>query len=141
MLAKADPARLASLWADVVADLGGAPPHEVLRPAETGLVMVRGRMGGNGDAFNVGEMTATRTVIRLESGEVGVGYVSGRDRTHATTAALADAMLQTSTRAERVKRLIDSLADEQAAARDLAARKAAATRVDFFTMVRTRGPG
>ncbi len=31
-----------------------------LRATETGLVMLRGRIGGDGDRFNVGEATVTR---------------------------------------------------------------------------------
>jgi alpha-D-ribose 1-methylphosphonate 5-triphosphate synthase subunit PhnG len=138
VLAQAAPEEVAEAWAA----LEVAPEYEVLRPPETGLVMVRGRAGGTGGAFNLGEMTATRAVVRLKSGETGVGYVSGRDKTHALTAAVLDALMQTPTHSEAVRRrVITPLAERRAAARMDASRKAAATRVEFFTMVRDRGPG
>lgn len=34
-----------------------------LRPAETGLVMLRGRIGGDGAPFNAGEATVTRAAV------------------------------------------------------------------------------
>ncbi len=62
--------------------------------AEDGLVMVRGRIGGDGAPFNLGEATVTRAAVRLASGEVGFGYVLGRDREKARLIALCDALLQ-----------------------------------------------
>ena len=47
------------------------PRYEELRTAETGLVMLRGRIGGDGAPFNLGEATVTRAAVRLASGEVG----------------------------------------------------------------------
>jgi alpha-D-ribose 1-methylphosphonate 5-triphosphate synthase subunit PhnG len=82
LLARSAPARLASLYADL-------PPHDMLRPPEIGSVMVRGRMGGTGQPFNLGEVTVTRCVLRLSSGEVGHAHVQGRDKAHATRAARA----------------------------------------------------
>ncbi len=78
---------------------GPLPAFEWLRPPETGLAMVRGRVGGSGDPFNLGEATVTRAMLRLQSddgaGAVGVACHLGRDRRRAELAALADAMLQT----------------------------------------------
>lgn len=131
LLAKSPPARLAALFEAVA-----WPDFEWLRPPETGGVMVRGRMGGVGTAFNMGEMTVTRCALRLATGEVGHAYVQGRDKAHARRAALVDACMQTDA-ADRLRRgLLDPLAAEMAAARTARAEKAAATRVDFFTMVR-----
>lgn len=87
LLARAPADRLAQL-------LPQLPPHEVLRRPETGTVMVRGRAGGTGNAFNLGEITVTRASVRLGSGQVGHGYVQGRDRGHALRAALVDALGQ-----------------------------------------------
>ena len=56
------------------------PDYVELRAAESGLVMVRGRIGGDGAPFNLGEATVTRATVRLASGEVGFAYVLGRDR-------------------------------------------------------------
>ena len=115
------------------------PAHETLRPPETGLVMVRGRAGGDGAAFNLGEMTVTRCAVRL--GEtVGHAYVAGRDKRHAELVAALDAALQDGARrAALMATVIEPLAAAQAeiVARD--ARRAAATRVEFFTMQTMRG--
>ncbi|WP_333585872.1 phosphonate C-P lyase system protein PhnG [Phenylobacterium sp.] len=137
ILAKARPQEVSQAWDD----LTDAPAYSALRAPETGLVLVRGRMGGGGDAFNVGEMTVTRAAVRLESGETGVGYVAGRDRRHAELAAALDAMMQAPALRPRVEgAVIGRLAQAQTERRETNARKAAATKVDFFTMVRTRGP-
>lgn len=129
LLAKAPPARLAALLPDL-------PAHEMLRPPETGAVMVRGRAGGTGAAFNLGEMTVTRCSVRLAGGAVGHAWVQGRDRAHAARAAVADALMQTPA-ADRIRAgVLAPLAAEAAAAREARAGKAAATRVDFFTLVR-----
>ncbi|WP_300576243.1 phosphonate C-P lyase system protein PhnG [Phenylobacterium sp.] len=137
ILAKAQPAEMIAAW-DALAE---APTYSALRAPETGLVLVRGRMGGAGDAFNVGEMTVTRAAVRLDSGETGIGYVAGRDRRHAELAAAVDAMMQAPALRPAVEgAVVAKLARAQAERRDTAARKAAATKVDFFTMVRTRGP-
>ena len=76
LLAKAPAARLETLWQS----LGAAPAYTVLRRPEIGLVMVKGRISGSGAAFCAGEMTATRTAIRLESGEIGIGYAAAARR-------------------------------------------------------------
>src|SRR3984893_1905419 len=77
-----------------LAALAPPPAHDEVRPAETGLVMVRGRMGGDGAPFNLGEATVTRCAVQLASGEIGFGYVLGRDRDKARLAALCDALWQ-----------------------------------------------
>src|SRR5215510_2212107 len=70
------------------------PAHEDLRQAENGLVMLRGRIGGDGAPFNLGEATVSRAAVRLASGEVGFGYTLGRDRDKARMIALCDALVQ-----------------------------------------------
>src|SRR3984893_8493210 len=70
------------------------PAHENLREPENGLVMVRGRIGGDGAAFNLGEATVSRAAVRLATGEVGFGYTLGRDGAKARMIALCDAMVQ-----------------------------------------------
>ncbi|GHF48234.1 hypothetical protein GCM10017056_19720 [Seohaeicola zhoushanensis] len=132
LLARAPAARLAAL----VETLGPLPEHDWLRRPETGGVMVRGRMGGTGGAFNLGEMTVTRCALKLADGTVGHAYVQGRDAAHATRAALTDALLQTGRAAEVQGAVIGPLAREAAARRSARAEKAAATKVEFFTMVR-----
>lgn len=136
VLAKADPRELGAAWDR----LPTRPGYRLLRAPEIGMVMVRGRTGGSGDAFNVGEMTVTRAAVRLDAGATGVGYVAGRDRRHAEIAAVVDAMMQSPELREVAAEIVQPLQAAQSARREAAARKAAATKVDFFTMVRTREP-
>src|SRR6202140_501859 len=75
-------------------DAIAVPPYENLREPENGLVMVRGRIGGDGAPFNLGEATVSRAAVRLSTGEVGFGYVLGREREKARMIALCDAMVQ-----------------------------------------------
>jgi alpha-D-ribose 1-methylphosphonate 5-triphosphate synthase subunit PhnG len=120
--------------------LGRLPVFQHVRPPEIGLMMVRGRMGGAGSAFNLGEMTVTRAAVRLSSGEVGIGHVGGRSRRHAELAALADAMAQSDEWADVLQRhIVAPLKAVHDARRQSRGRKAAATQVEFFTLVRTRG--
>jgi alpha-D-ribose 1-methylphosphonate 5-triphosphate synthase subunit PhnG len=136
VLAKAQPGEVAAAWEALEA----RPGYTALRAPELGLVLVRGRMGGLGDAFNLGEMTVTRAAVRLESGETGLAYVAGRERRHAEIAAAVDAMMQSETLRQRVEEpVVGRLRRAQEARRTLAARKAAATTVDFFTLVNGRG--
>ncbi len=124
--------------ADGLAALPALPEAEVLRAPETGLVMVRGRAGGDGDAFNLGEMTVTRCAMRLGA-NIGHAYVAGRDHTKARLAALLDAALQDAALHDAfMQAVVEPLAAAQQAARAAEARKAAATRVDFFTMATMR---
>lgn len=106
-----------------------------LRGPEIGLAMVRGRAGGGGAAFNLGEMTVTRCTVRTEDGRLGHAYVAGRDARQAELAAILDAALQDpASRNGVLEAIIAPLAAAQQARRAEAARKAAATRVQFFTM-------
>lgn len=115
--------------------LGPMPAPDWLRRPETGSVMVRGRAGGTGAPFNLGEVTATRCVLRLEGAE-GHAIVQGRDADHAARAAWIDALLQ-GPRADEVRAaVLDPLAAAEADRRAMRARKAEATRVDFETLVR-----
>ena len=134
VLARAEGEAIASL----LVPLPALPPHERLRPPETGLVMVRGRAGGDGAPFNLGEMTVTRCAVRL--GEVvGHAYVAGRDKQQAELAAVLDAALQDPAHHDALMDgVIAPLAQRQQAAREAEARRAAATRVDFLAMQTTR---
>ncbi|WP_417671268.1 phosphonate C-P lyase system protein PhnG [Roseibium sp.] len=117
--------------------LGDLPAHDVIRVPETGLVMVRGRTGGTGSPFNLGEVTVTRCVVRLASGETGSSYIVGRHKQHAHDAALIDALWQHPELTETVEAsVISPLKSDQQGHRQQVAEETAATRVDFFTMVR-----
>src|SRR4029079_7481085 len=125
--------------ADITDCLGAMalPAHEDLREAENGLVMVRGRIGGDGAPFNLVEATVSRAAVRLATGEVGFGYVLGRDREKAKLIALCDALLQSKQFAAEVEAsVISPLRVALHAARNKKAAETAATRVDFYTMVR-----
>ena len=98
--------------------------------------MLRGRMGAVGDAFNMGEMSVTRCSVRLAGGPDGHAYVQGRSRDKALQAALIDALMQSDAADEVRVKLLDPLAEIEAQRRASRAAKAAATKVDFFTMVR-----
>jgi alpha-D-ribose 1-methylphosphonate 5-triphosphate synthase subunit PhnG len=116
------------------------PAHENLREAENGLVMVRGRIGGDGAPFNLGEATVSRAAVRLASGEVGFGYTLGRDREKARMIALCDALVQSDEFADEIEaQVIAPLRAAMLARRSARAAEAAATRVDFYTMVRGEG--
>src|SRR4249920_4207854 len=81
----------------------GVPDHEDLREPENGLVMLRGRIGGDGAPFNLGEATVSRAAVRLSTGEIGFGYVLGRDRQKAQMIALCDALIQSADHAGTVE--------------------------------------
>ncbi len=134
VLARAEAAEIAVLL-DACAPL---PVWQTLRGPESGLVMVRGRAGGGGQAFNMGEMTVTRCTVRTDEGQVGHAYVAGRDRDKAKLAALADAMLQQPERTPLLRERVIALEQAQQARRETTARKAAATRVQFFTLASMR---
>lgn len=132
LMAKAPQGRVATL-------LDAALPRPAftwLRVPEVGSVMVRGRAGGTGAPFNLGEMTVTRCALKLPGGEVGHAYIQGRSKPDAEAAALVDALMQTGAANAMRTKVLEPLEQEQAARRTTRAEKAAATKVDFFTMVR-----
>lgn len=107
------------------------------RAPQTGLVMLRGRMGGDGAPFNCGEATVSRAVIQLETGETGYGQLLGRDSAHAELAAIVEALAQRPADVERVEALIlTPIADRLAQEAQRKRTETAATKVDFFTLVR-----
>jgi alpha-D-ribose 1-methylphosphonate 5-triphosphate synthase subunit PhnG len=130
LLARADAAHLATL---IPASL---PLYDVLRPAEIGSVMVQGRIGASGAPFNLGEISVTRCSLRLQDGTIGHAYVQGRDRTHALNAALMDALLQTADAELIHQHVLVPLSTREDARRTNRAEKAAATKVEFFTLAR-----
>jgi len=116
------------------------PAHEDLREAENGLVLVRGRIGGDGAPFNLGEATVSRAAVRLATGEIGFGYALGRDKEKARTIALCDALVQSDEFAGAVEAKVLAPLRAAIASRQRAkAAETAATRVDFYTLVRGEG--
>jgi len=116
--------------------LGELPAIEELRAPQTGLVMLRGRIGGNGQAFNVGETIVTRAAVRL-GGRIGISYLIGRAERRARLAAMLDALGQEASYRPRLEAGLVQPVMARIAAEDAKVRaQAAATKVDFFTLVR-----
>ena len=132
-LAMASGGEIRRLW-----DAAGFETNaQMLRGPETGLVTVRGRIGGGGAPFNFGEATVTRATVRLPGGEVGHAYALGRDNEKARLSAIADALWQDpARRAEIEEKIIAPLKAAQVGADEKRRTETAATKVDFFTMVR-----
>lgn len=136
VLAKAPAERVEALWNG----LDGAPSYTLLRRPEIGLVMLQGRISGSGAPFAAGEMTVTRAAVRLESGELGIGYVGGRHPRQAEIVAVLDALGQRSDWQHRIEEhVVAPLTQEALSRHRLRASKAAATKVDFFTVAREAG--
>ena len=151
-MAEADKKTMRQFWMGVLAratfddvvallgSLGHTPRYELIMRPETGTIMVEARAGGAGRRFNAGEATMTRCVIRLADGTMGFSYALGRDRKKAENAAVLDAVLQSEGKKNlALQQGLDRLSQRQQAARDLKSRKAAATKVNFFTLVRGDG--
>lgn len=115
------------------------PAYVRLRGPEVGLVMVQGRAGGTGDAFNLGEATVARCTVRTDDGVMGHAMCLGRDLRQAELAAALDAALQDPDAApELLADVVEPLAAAQEASRSQGARRAAATQVQFYTLATMR---
>jgi len=132
LMAKAPAGRVGTLLDEAMT----RPAFSWLRAPEVGSTMVRARAGATGSPFNLGEVTVTRCALTLATGEVGHAYIQGRNKVDAEAVALVDALMQTTTAQTLQAAVLDVLEAEQTAKRDERAAKAAATKVDFFTMVR-----
>jgi alpha-D-ribose 1-methylphosphonate 5-triphosphate synthase subunit PhnG len=133
VLAKATPTEILNAWDEMT----GKPDYNFIRPPETGLVMVQARAGSSGQRFNFGEMTMTKCIVELEDGTAGHAYVAGSDPAHAEIAAVFDAVLQTATgHREIMEKVVSPLRLNQVDRKRNVETKTAATRVDFFTLVR-----
>ncbi|MEP9349846.1 phosphonate C-P lyase system protein PhnG [Xanthobacter sp. KR7-225] len=119
-----------------LARLEPVPPAADLRAPEVGLVMVRGRIGGDGGPFNLGEATATRAAVRLEGGATGFGYRLGRAPQETRAAAILDALWLDAARRGAVEAALAPLAARLEAEAAAGRARTDATRVDFFTLVR-----
>ena len=116
--------------------LGKLPQYTFLRQPEVGLAMVRGRAGGTGQAFNIGEMTVTRCVIKIEDKQ-GFSYVGGRSKRHAELAAVCDGLLQQNEWFDLVSdRVIRPLQTKISEHQQKQQSQTDATKVEFFTMLR-----
>jgi len=108
-----------------------------VRAPQIGLAQVRARMGGTGSRFNLGDVTITRCVVQSAAGHYGHAYIRGRDKPHALCAAQLDALMQEEGRRGQLEhRVIDPLRRLIAQRQRQRSAEAAATRVNFFTLVR-----
>lgn len=132
-LAKAPEADLEKAWAEMAPQ----PEYRLLRSPETGLVLVRGRAGGTGAPFHLGEIAVTRCTLVTEKGYLGTAYILGRAHRHAELAAVFDALIQDEEFASGIlERVVEPLEEEYKARAEQEHRKTKQTQVDFFTMVR-----
>ena len=116
--------------------LGQKREYEILRAPEIGLVMAQGRAGGSGAPFNFGEISVSRSTIRMTEhthSVIGEGYVMGCKRRQALLIALLDGYLQLP---ESDQGFVQTLFADQQKKRAERASKIATSKVDFFTLVR-----
>jgi len=138
VLAMADKARLREIWEG----LDDAPSVQFRREPEIGLAMVRGRAGGTGGAFNLGEVSVTRCVVSVHDSQSGkridgVSCIAGRDKLRAELVAKLDALFQDSALGPAAREAALSIlkADRESLLQNRGS-EAASTKVDFFTMER-----
>jgi alpha-D-ribose 1-methylphosphonate 5-triphosphate synthase subunit PhnG len=133
VLATASPGDLELVWERLEVQ----PRYTYVRKPEVGLVMVRGRAGGTGMPFNLGELPVARCSVRLADGTVGHAYVGGRSLRHAEIAAVLDALLQSGEgRGDLEAQVVTPLAERREARRRAAMSRSVPTKVEFFTLVR-----
>ncbi len=133
VLAQATRAEVDAAWHALPA----RPEVHAIRQPEVGLVMVRGRAGGGGSPFNLGEVSVTRALIRLDSGTIGIANVLGRDRQHARLGAIFDALWQEEFDfTGPAHRLVAQVENRLRSDDRQRSEETAATRVDFFTVAR-----
>ena len=131
ILAQAEPPDLET----ALKQLNPSSRFERLIGPEIGLLMTRGRIGGAGDSFNLGEVSVARCTIRSSSDRIGTGYVLGRNGRHAELVAIFDSLLQEQP-TPFTESLLRDLVQKRQRQADQKARKAAATKVEFFTLAR-----
>jgi len=117
--------------------LPSKPVVQPVRGPETGLVMVRGRIGGGGPPFNLGEVPVTGAASGgawSPGGPAGgLGSVGERAALWAISGPLGQ---QPATRDFVEKAVLQPVTQRIADYDRKRAEETAATRVDFFTMVR-----
>lgn len=132
-LARTDFLHLKNSWSQ----LNLSPEHHIIRATETGLIQVQSRMGSTGNPFNIGDMTVTRSVVKLPGGEMGYSYIKGRNKEHAHLAALIDALMQNSDYTEQLRlQVINPLKATMAEQTNHRHQQIATSKVEFFTIVR-----
>lgn len=134
-LVEGDPALARGIVCEIERDEGHGAIVVLDEPREE-LVMVQARETAQGSRFFLGEALMTSCRVRLGDA-VGLGLVLGSDRCRAYELAVVDAAFSGAAGDAWASRWDDSMRAELARieARDqLAARRTAATKVDFSTM-------
>ncbi|WP_417882815.1 phosphonate C-P lyase system protein PhnG [Vibrio rumoiensis] len=132
-LATADFEQLNQLWKTQ----SFTPSYQLIRAPEIGLAQVQARMGGTGNRFNVADVTVTRCVVKLESGDLGYSYLSGRNKPHAELAAVIDGLMQSKRyQQELMLSIIEPLHATRMQKHQMRQQQVASSKVDFFTLVR-----
>ncbi len=104
--------------------------------------MIQGRADGTGRPFNLGEATVTRCIVHCSDSAndaplLGVGYTLGRDKSRAQLIAQFDALFLDSALGKGLRDgILPQFAKRRRSEESTATQKAAAPRVEFFTMVR-----
>lgn len=133
VLSKCSSKDIKALWQP----LNLTPNYQLLKSPEIGMVMVKAKTGGNGSPFNMGEMTVTRTVLRLDSNQMGYGYIAGRDKDKSLLIAMIDACYQVADwQSEINQKVLEPLQAQHNQAYQAHAQQVEKTKVNFFTMVR-----
>lgn len=110
-------------------------PDYMVRP-ETGMIMMQARQDGEGPRFNLGEVTVTRCILKLDQ-VMGYAMIMGSDLRHAELAALFDALLQMPEPGTALqKKLVPKLRRMKESAQDREADEVRTSKVEFFTMKR-----
>ena len=110
--------------------------YEIIQPAVVSMLMVKGKMGGFDNAFNLSEVTVTRCIIQTQDGHRGIVTQLGRDTQKALICALIDAMLLSNLHAVILQEVIIPLERVLKQKQQALYAQAQSTKVDFFTMVR-----
>lgn len=132
LLASADPE-----WLEQQKNsLGLNPKPDFMVRPESGMIMMQARQDGAGPRFNLGEVTVSRCILKLD-GVMGYAMIMGSDLRHAELAALFDAMLQMPDPGPDLwETLVPELRRKQKECRDKEALDARSSKVEFFTMKR-----
>lgn len=133
LLGSADKPRLQQAWDEIRPKV----THTLVSGPETGLVMVRAREDGEGPRFNLGEMTVSKCVLKVDDTYLGYGMVMGSDLKHAKLAALLDGLCQHPGFGPALKAgLLKDLSQQREEQEAAMAEEASRTRVEFFTLKR-----
>lgn len=133
VLAKAPFSNMLEYWKGISVDA----TFNFLKKPEVGMAMVRAQAGGGGENFNMGEMTITRCVVRLDSAEIGYGIVVGRSKQKSELVALIDACWQKKSLKEIIEdKIIKPLYHIQVCKEKNISDNTESSKVNFFTMVR-----